>query len=94
MEVKVIETLTILEEILKTLYNRNIQATQNAIEIDIETFRRTSEYLCFEETLYFLFPYNLGMYIPDILVPVNLKYSQSNTELLAKNLLNNGMVLA
>ncbi|KAI5188743.1 hypothetical protein NEMIN01_0014 [Nematocida minor] len=79
-----------IEEILKTLYTRNIQVSTNSIEIDVESFRKSSEYLYFEEIIYSLFPYNLSIYIPDILVPVNLKYSQSNTEMLARNLLNTG----
>ncbi|OAG31666.1 hypothetical protein NEDG_00141 [Nematocida displodere] len=76
-----------VNSILHMLYNKN-QETNYKGYLNYNVLIKTPEYKYFEEIIGHFFPYNLELFIPDILIPINMKYLQENTEELAMNILN------
>lgn len=80
-----------IEDMPQILYNRNKEISMNLNNTKHYAIYDTPEYVYLEEILDQFFPYNLNIYLPDLLVPVNLNYIHTKTELLATHILNNGV---
>ncbi|KAI5180864.1 hypothetical protein NEOKW01_1105 [Nematocida sp. AWRm80] len=80
-----------IDTILNIIAERNPEASTLDNYTEYFQIQKVPEFVYLEELIDYNFPHNIGIYIPDILVPVNLKYTQEKTETLAMHILNDNL---